>query len=113
MTTIAMRHAADRRLPMWALAIILLAALAASVAACHATSDPDVGGLARLREPGVRRGRTRARRRLTPAARTVAPPAQWVAGPGVRFPGRARTAHTVRSHPTTYGGDHHDHDHNR
>ena len=44
MTTIAMRHAADRRLPMWALAIILLAALAASVAACHATSDPDVRG---------------------------------------------------------------------
>lgn len=44
MTTIAMRHAADRRLPMWALAIILLAALAASIAGCHATSAPDVQG---------------------------------------------------------------------
>lgn len=43
-TSAAMRHATDRRLPLWALALILLAALAASVAGCHATSDPDMPG---------------------------------------------------------------------
>lgn len=43
-TSAAMRHAADRRLPLWALAAILLAALAASIAGCHATSAPDVQG---------------------------------------------------------------------
>ena len=43
-TSAAMRHATDRRRPIWALAIILLAALAASIGACHATSDPDVQG---------------------------------------------------------------------
>ena len=42
MTSAATRHANARRLPLWALAAVLLAALAASVAACHATSDPDV-----------------------------------------------------------------------
>lgn len=44
MTSAAMRHAAGRRLPLWALAIILLAALAASIGACHATSVPDLPG---------------------------------------------------------------------
>lgn len=38
MTSAAMRHATDRRLPLWALALVLLAALAASIAGCHATA---------------------------------------------------------------------------
>lgn len=41
MTTIAMRHATDRRrMPTWALALALLAALAAALGACHATAEP-------------------------------------------------------------------------
>lgn len=41
MTSAAMRHATDRRLPLWALAAVLMIALAAGVAGCHATAEPD------------------------------------------------------------------------
>lgn len=40
MTSAAMRHATARRLPIWALAVILLAALAAALGGCHATAEP-------------------------------------------------------------------------